>query len=199
MQSAITKAIDDARASRLHAEVAQGYYLLSVIYQEAGKLDAAQQATLRAATATDLSDALGRARQLANSARCLVELGRDVARARELVAEARTLAESAGVHEIEVRWCNGLLHHWDGDLERAVREIDAAVELAIEAEDRWRQCKCLARLAMIELERRRPQQALARARALSLAADSSAKPRTSPWRRPSKHSPVRCRARRRRT
>ncbi len=168
--SAVMDAIDAARASRLHAEVAQGYYLLSVLYQEAGKLDAAQQATLRAAEATGLSDVLGHARQLANSARCLVELGRDVARARELVAEARMLADSAGLLEIEVRWCNGLLHQWDGDLDLAASEIDAALELAVDAEDRWRQCKCLASAAMIELERRRPTQALARARALSLAA-----------------------------
>ena len=164
------EAIAAARAYRLHAEVAQGCYLLSVVYQEAGSFDAAQQATLQAAQASDRSDALGRARQLANSARCLVELGRDVAHARELVAEARTLADGSGLHEIEVRWCTGLLHHWDGDLDAAVREIDVAIELASEAEDRWRQCKCLAGVAMIELERRRPQQALARAADLRLAA-----------------------------
>lgn len=167
---AIVKAIEEARASRLHVEVAQGYYLLSVLHQEAGNLGAAQQATLRAAEASDMSDALGRARQLANSARCLVELGRDVAHARSLVEEARTLAEAAGIHEIEVRWCIGLLHHWDGHLDLAVREIDAAIELAIKAEDRWRQSKCLASVAMIELERRRPKQALERASALTVAA-----------------------------
>ncbi len=167
---AVVQAIDAARTARLHAEVAQGYYLLSVLHQEAGKLDEAQQATLRAAEAAHLADVLAHARQLANSARCLVELGRDVPRARELLAEAGTLAESAGLHEVEVRWCTGLLHHWDGNLDLAVREIDAALELAVAAEDRWRQCRCLASAAMIELERRRPKQALARARELSLAA-----------------------------
>ena len=168
--SAILNAIDEAHAALLHPEVAQGHYLLSVIHQDAGELDAAQQATLQAAAATDRSDALGRARQLANSARCLVELGRDVARARELVDEARTLAHAAGLDEIEVRWCTGLLHHWDGDLAPAVREINAAIELAAQAEDRWRQCRCLAWVALIELERRRPKQAIARARDLKLAA-----------------------------
>lgn len=168
--AAIDEAIDAARASRLHDEVAQGYYLLSVVHQEAGRLDAAQQATLRAAQASGSSDGLGRARQLANSARCLVELGRDVARARELLGEARSLAEAAGTHEIEVRWCAGLLHHWDGDADGAAREIDAAIALAAAAEDRWRQCKCLAWSALIELERGRPQQAHARATALKSAA-----------------------------
>ncbi|MHB1360634.1 MAG: ATP-binding protein [Rhodocyclaceae bacterium] len=169
--SRLTQAIEAAHAHRLHNEVAQGYYLLSVIHQEAGQLDAAQQATLSAAQAAERSDALGRARQLANSARCLVELGRDIGRARELVAEARSLAESAGVHEVEVRWCAGLLHHWDGHLDLAVCEIGAAIALATATEDRWRQCKCLAAVAMIELERGRPQQALAYANELKLAAN----------------------------
>ncbi len=163
-------AIDDALAVRQHAQVAQGYYLQSVLYQEAGQFDAAQQATLRAAGAADVSDAMGRARQLANSARCLVELGRDVPRARALVSEAQALSEAAGLHEIEVRWCNGLLHQWDGDLAQAASEIDAALVLAIEAQDRWRQCKCLASLALIELERGRPRQAQVHAAELLLAA-----------------------------
>ena len=168
--SEINAAIDSARAARLHAEVAQGYYLLSVVHQEAGEIDAAQQATLQAAQAAQMSDALARARQLANSARCLVELGREVPRARALLGEARLLADAAGIHEVEVRWCAGLLHQRDGDAEQAVTEIDAAVELAEQAEDRWRQVKCLASVAMIELERRQPQAALARASALKQAA-----------------------------
>lgn len=168
--SEITAVIDAARSARLHTEVAQGYYLLSVVYQEAGRLDAAQQATLQAAKAAKMSDALGRVRQLANSARCLVELGREIPRARELLAEARSLAEAAGVHEIEVRWCMGLLHNWDGHLDLAAREIDAAIELATEAEDWWRQCKCLAWVAIIDLERQLPKQAIVRATALKLAA-----------------------------
>ena len=168
--SAVVQAIDVARKHRLHADVAQGYYLLSVVHQDMGHLDAAREATLLAAQASDRSEALGRARQLANSARCLVELGRDIGHARELIAQARTLAESAGIHEIEVRWCTGLLHHWDGDLGSAVREIDVAIELATDAQDRWRQCRCLAAVALIELERGQPQVATARAMALKLAA-----------------------------
>ncbi len=166
----ITSAIELAHALHLHDDVAMGHYLLSVVHQEAGELDAAQQATLRAAKAAYLSDVLGRARQLANSARCLVELGRDVGRARELAAEAEALAQTAGVHEIEMRWCAGLLHQWDGQLDLAAQEIDAAIALATEAEDRWRQCKCLASAALIELERGRPKQATARARDLHAAA-----------------------------
>ena len=166
----IERAIEDARACRLHDEVAQGHYLLSVLHQEAGDIDKARQATLAAAKAADQSERLARARQLANSARCLVELGRDVVQARALIGQARALADSAGVHEIEVRWCRGLLHHWDGELAAALQEIDQAIALAAEQEDRWRQCKCLAAAAMIELERHESAAALARATALGQAA-----------------------------
>jgi DNA-binding SARP family transcriptional activator/tetratricopeptide (TPR) repeat protein len=166
----IQQAIDDARACRLHDEVARGHYLLSIVHQEAGRIDAARAATLQAAEAAVRSDHLGRSRQLANSARCLVELGRDIGQARVLVAEAKKLAEDAGEFEIEVRWCLGLLHQWDGKLEPALQEIDRAIELAIEQTDRWRQCKCLSAAGMIELERRAPALALGRAEALELAA-----------------------------
>ncbi|MEO8719332.1 MAG: AAA family ATPase [Burkholderiales bacterium] len=166
----IEQAIVGARTCRLHDEVAHGHYLLSIVHQEAGHIDAARQATLLAAETANRSDHLGRARQLANSARCLVDLGRDIGQARALVAEAQMLADSAGAHEIEVHWCRGLLHHWDGELEPALRHIDRAIALAAEEEDRWRQCKCLAAAAMIELERRAPEPALARAMALGQAA-----------------------------
>ncbi len=165
----MTQAIAAARLSRLHDAVAQGHYLLSVVHQEAGRLDAARQATLDAADAALQSDRLGRSRQLANSARCLVELGRDIGHARELMAQALQLSQAAGVHEIEVHWCQGLLLHWDGELGPALQSIDLAITLAAQEEDRWRQCRCLAAAAMIELELREPAAALVRADALGLA------------------------------
>lgn len=165
----IALAISDARTSRLHDAVAQGHYLLSVVHQEAGRLDAARQATLDAAEAAQRSDRLVRSRQLANSARCLVELGRDIGQARDLMAQALELSQAAGVQEIEVHWCQGLLLHWDGELGPALRALDMAITLATQQEDRWRQCKCLAAAAIIEIEWGAPAAALKRADALSLA------------------------------
>jgi tetratricopeptide (TPR) repeat protein len=163
----LNKATEEAQSLRLFADVAQSRYLLSILYQETGDLAAAQQATLQAVDASKLSDNLARARQLANTARCLAELGRDIDRARELTQQARTLIRAAGVDEVEVNWCSGLLHNWDGDLDGAAREMERALALASEAEDRWRECKCLGWLAMIELERQRPPQALALAKELT--------------------------------
>ncbi len=123
-----------------------------------------------AAEAAKATDSLTRARQLANTARCLFELGRDIGPARTLIDQARRLANSAGVNEVEVRWASGLMHNWDGDLDQAAQEMAQAVGLAREAEDRWRECRCLGWLAMIELERRRLQQAIARASELKRVA-----------------------------
>lgn len=163
----LKKAIGKAQELRLYGGVAQGYYLLSILSQETGDFAAAQEATLQAADASKMSDSLSRARQLANTARCLTELGRDIGRARDLIGQAVALTQATGVDEVEVSWCSGLLHNWDGDLDGAARDIERAFVLAGEAEDRWRECKCLGWLAMIELERRRPKQALARAKQLS--------------------------------
>ncbi len=164
--AAINHAIDDANISRLHDQVALGYHLLSIVHQETGNPDEAQQATLRAAKSTEKTDALTQARQLANSARCLVELGREIAQARKLVAKAGRLADAAGVQETELRWCLGLLYRWDGQPDLALREFDTAIALADEGEDRWRHCKCLGWAALIELERGRPARAVVRARKL---------------------------------
>lgn len=165
----IALAIDEARARRLHDEVAQGHYLLSIVHQEAGRLDVAQRATLDAAEAARRSDRLGHARQLGNSARCLVELGRDIGHARALVGQALALADAAGEQEIELLWCQGLLQHWDGELGPALASLDRAIALAAREEDRWRHGRCLAAAPMIELERQSPGAALARADVLAQA------------------------------
>ena len=62
----------------LHAAAATAHYLLSVLHQEAGEAHKAQRSTLRAAAAGRSADQLTRARQLANTARCLLELETEV-------------------------------------------------------------------------------------------------------------------------
>ena len=75
----------------LHAAAATAHYLLSVLHQEAGETHKAQRSTLRAAAAGRSADQLTRARQLANTARCLLELETEVGRARELISEAKAI------------------------------------------------------------------------------------------------------------
>lgn len=152
-------------------EVAEGEYLLSVLYQELGDLDAASRATARAATAANRMKAKKRVRQLANSARCLLELGRDVPKAEQLCRDARAFAEEEGIADIEVIWSQGLLAYWTGDLASAAEKLDAALALARESEDRWRECKCLTWAAMIALERDRAPEAIVFAGDLRMLAD----------------------------
>src|SRR5205814_4033534 len=54
----------------------------------------------------------------------------------------------------------GLLRQFDGDTENAVADLARAADLAALAELNWEQCDCLMRLALIELEQRRPAGAL---------------------------------------
>lgn len=134
-------------------EVAEGEHLLSILYQELGDTERASQATARAATAATRMQARKKVRQLANSARCLLELGREVPKAEELCQEARRFAHQEGISDIEVFWSQGLLSYWKGDLGKAADWLDRALLLSRESEDRWRECKCLAWAAMIALER----------------------------------------------
>jgi hypothetical protein len=166
----LTRAVAAAEAAGLYAEAATGLYLLSVVHQEAGDPGSAARSTLDAAAAARDADRATRARQLANTARCLAELEREVARARALLRESEALAGPAGLELTELRWGLGLLRRWDGDLDAAADLVERALRLARRAEDRWRESRCLTWLAMIELERGRPEQTRARCRELTRVA-----------------------------
>lgn len=164
--SALQAQISHARLHLMADEVAHGEHLLSVLYQELGNLKAASMATARAAEAADRIDAQKKVRQLANSARCLLELGRDIPKAIHLCRDAELLAEQEGVTDSEIYWSQGLLAHWMGDLDSAASRMEKALDLAQKGEDRWRQCKCLIWAAMIALERDLPEAAISYANRL---------------------------------
>jgi DNA-binding SARP family transcriptional activator len=136
----------------LHAAAATGHYLLSVLYQEAGKTQRAEKSTLRAAAVGRFADEITRAHQLANTARCLLELETEIGQSRELVREGSGIADSLGLEFCELHWARGLLHRWDGEGDMAMAAIGRALALARQDEDRWREYKCLIWLAMIEQE-----------------------------------------------
>ena len=84
----VAKVTNAAEKLGLHAAVATGHYLLSVLHQEAGDTGKAEASTLRAAAAGRAADETTRANQLANTARCLLELETEIDRARYLLREA---------------------------------------------------------------------------------------------------------------
>ncbi len=157
----LSSAVAAAVAADLGADAATGYYLLSVLHQDEGHGAEAQATSLRAAEAGRSADAATSAAQLANTARCLIELELDVGRSRTLHAEAGAMLERSGRKAIDLFWSAALLKRWDGELDAAVPPMEEALQLAREEEDRLRECKCLAWLAAINLERGDPEATLA--------------------------------------
>ena len=157
----LSSAVAEAEAADLGADAATGYYLLSVLHQDEGHGTEAQATTLRAAEAVRTADAATSAAQLANTARCLIELELDVGRSRTLIAEAGAMLEQSRHKAIELFWGAALLKRWDGEIDAAVPLMEEALQLARDEEDRWRECKCLAWLAAINLERGEPEATLA--------------------------------------
>src|SRR5262249_50451967 len=96
-----------------------------------------------------------------NTARCLIELELDIARSRTLIAEAGAMLEPLRLKTVELFWSEALLRRWDGALDAAVPLLEDALRLAREEEDRWRECKCLAWLAVVNFERGEPEASLA--------------------------------------
>lgn len=151
----IAEATSDAEALGLQTAAATGHYLLSVLHQEAGDVQQAETSTLRAAEAGRAADDTTRARQLANTARCLLELETEIGRSRALIAEASAIAGPISLELCELYWARGLLERWDGNEDHAVSSLGRALDLARRDKDRWREYKCLTWLAMLERERGR--------------------------------------------
>ena len=82
-----------------------------------------------------------------------------MSRARALLAEAADVSGPLGSQLCELQWGRGLLARWNGDAGAAVQRLERALVLSREAEDQWRQHKCLGWLAMLEFERRNYQHA----------------------------------------
>lgn len=151
----LTKAIAAAEAVNLYAAAATGHYILSVVHQEMGATTQARQSTLRAAEVGRGADRQTFAQQLANTARCLIELEVEIPRARSVLAEAKTLLGPKGQLVCELQWGLGLLERWAGNICEATTRVECALSLARNAEDRWRQYKCVTWLAVLEFERGR--------------------------------------------
>lgn len=181
--SVIRQEIEVASQLAMAQEVAHGYYVLSVLHQEAGDYAASQEATELASRSAEQFEVRSRVRQLANSARCLFEIGREIPKARILVTDAAQLAEGALLSDVEVIWSRALMAHWDGDLEAAATLIENAIRMVRVDMDRWRESKCLTWAAMIALEDNRVQDVITFATELGAIAsrigESSCAPRAA--------------------
>jgi DNA-binding SARP family transcriptional activator/tetratricopeptide (TPR) repeat protein len=170
LREEISDAVAAAEALGLNAVAATGHHLVSILDQESGDVHRAHTSSLRAAQVVRGTDPATSAQQLANTARCLLELEADVDQSRALIHEAETLAEPLGLELCELHWARGLIHRWGGEYDDAVPLLERALAMARDAEDRWREYKCLTWLAVFDLERGRTAATTARCAELMLVA-----------------------------
>ncbi len=153
LEEEFKRAIQEAEAMSLHADVVQGLHSLSWITQQANDIERTRQVTIRAESAARKADATTRCKQLANTGRCLLELERDLPRARSVLHEAGAMAERRGLRVVELMWGEALLARADGDLDVACARLTDAVSQARTTGEHWREYQCLVWLATINLER----------------------------------------------
>ena len=139
---------------------------LTFLHWYAGDFVRAQNESLRQADVARAGRPEDAARGLASTARCLAHLERDPLRADNLLLEARQLAGPRAAELLDLVWGQGLQHRHRGEYDAAVECLQRALVLGRAAGDRYSEWDCLARLAMIELERGRTAAALERCRAL---------------------------------
>ena len=149
-------AADAAAEMGCHGDAARALFNVAATQQRLNKVEQVSQAVLGAERASRLAaDEAAHCRQLANTARCLLEVEREVPHALGLVREAESLAEALGLRFAELEWGRAHAARWSGDLDRAHALMGKAYELAKLHEDRWRESGCLVWLATIDLERQR--------------------------------------------
>ena len=163
----LSRVIGEARDAGLASEVATGFYLLSFLHHSVGDFSAALQDTLRGAEAARSADPATAARAFGNTGRCLVQIEREIPRAESLLLEAQAIAARVGVQLKDVPWGLGLVSSHYGRYEEAAVLLEQGLALARIEHDHWAECECLARLAINDLERGRPDLAEARCRELA--------------------------------
>jgi len=131
-----------------------------------GDHEQAHAQTMHMADGERHADPAAAARALGVAARCLAHLDRDLTRAAALTHEAAELAALARVDLHVIHWTRGLLLLHAARYDEAVAHLERALSDGAREEadplHQYPEWDCQARLVMIELERRRPADALAR-------------------------------------
>jgi DNA-binding SARP family transcriptional activator/tetratricopeptide (TPR) repeat protein len=152
--------ITEAQAKGL-ADVEQAAFdVLTMLHWWRGDLLRAHQEALRAVETGRRHDPAQAALSLGMLARCLAHLERDLPEAERLAQRAEALARGAGIEIVDGPWSLGLVHTHAGDYDRAVAMLERALALGRAQGNTYAEWDCQMRLAMIGLERGRPQAAL---------------------------------------
>jgi DNA-binding SARP family transcriptional activator len=152
LERALSAAVTEASRLGEVSAVAAGSRTLAVLRYTRGDLPGAGESSDAAARAYRRSQASREvAGEIAHSARCLLYVGR-VQEGRGLFDEARALAQRIEARHIELPFAEACFCAFDGDLARARALFHDTLLLARESHDHWRECECLLRLGMLELE-----------------------------------------------
>jgi class 3 adenylate cyclase/tetratricopeptide (TPR) repeat protein len=146
-------AADSATEMGLHGEATNALVSIAVIEQRLNRLEQASQASMRAEQLSRSSDPATHCRQVANTARCLLEVEREIPRAFAMLRDAESQASALGLCFTELQWARAHAARWQGDLDGAHAMMADAYELARAQEMGWRESGCLLWLAIIDLER----------------------------------------------
>jgi DNA-binding SARP family transcriptional activator/tetratricopeptide (TPR) repeat protein len=155
----------EAHAAGLPEAEADGYFHLAALQYERGDYEGTHRSSVRSAEAVreTVPDART-AHVLADAACCFLLIERDLERARELADEAELLAHAEGSDIVQIPLARALLHHHDGELDKAADAFDEVVRLGRRVRDRWWESPAHARRVMVDLDRGDAEAALARAR-----------------------------------
>jgi DNA-binding SARP family transcriptional activator len=154
--------IEEARRENLPAEVAAGYAILSHAHFANRDLAHTAAATDHGLAALQDVAPADAAVAMAETGGCLAIIERDIPRARMLLAEARRCGDMSGRAAVYLEVGTGIIQHLEGAADEAAISLERALRLAPEGAP-WEECVILARLAFIDLERRRPERVVARA------------------------------------
>jgi DNA-binding SARP family transcriptional activator len=153
IEAELARASEEARTLGLAGAAARGFHVLSILQHDRGDYELASRSTVAAAESVQRADAVTRARQTFDTARCLAHLGREMARADALLAEALALGAEGSLDATITEWPKGLLACWKGDYETGEAALRRAALAARADNDHWVECDVGLRLAMSAFER----------------------------------------------
>jgi hypothetical protein len=147
------RAIVDARAAGMVAEVTAGLHALAVLHHDRGDFAKAEVDTLRAEQVARAADDIASMRSLARTGMCLAIIERDLDRAAASTTEARRRADALGVEPPELLMAEGLMLANAGEDAAAVPLLERAQAMGEAAADHYIDSLSLLALARIALDR----------------------------------------------
>jgi DNA-binding SARP family transcriptional activator len=158
----LARVVMEAQDAGLAADASRGFFFLSVINYFGEDPDAARSNTLRALDVVRGADPMTQARQLADSARCLLLIERDIPQAQAMIVEARTSLGPAGDQFANLAWARGLLERFRGEIPPAMLALGEALEGYQREQSPWEIFQVLSLAVTCHLESGEAAEALAR-------------------------------------